>query len=414
MNVVIVGAGVAGLGIGWKLAQAGANVTILERAQAGRGATTASGGMIAAAAELGHADTPEAAFAKRANDLWPDFVAQLEAQSGISVDYRKSGSLMVALKTGGCPHAHGDAKPDVDKGGHGHGDHGGQPNPHAQGADVAMLTADQARAMEPMLREDIAGALWAPHEAQIDTHALVRALVAAFVKAGGKILANETAVRIEIEGGRAIGVRTPFALHCADAYVLAAGAWTSRVEGLPPEAVPPVIPIKGEIVVLAPPAGAALPKHVVWGNDIYVVPRGGQLLVGATMERAGFDTSKTPEAYRWLLRQSAGLMPALKGWDVAEHWVGLRPATPDGMPILGPTVVGGLYVASGQFRNGILFAPAVAEAMSRLILERVMEPPAFDPRRFDGAKPHAPDGVIETAHRAPGKDAGFQEWYTGF
>ena len=406
MNVVIIGAGVAGLGIGWKLAMAGTSVTILERAQAGRGATTASGGMIAAAAELGAADSPAAAFAKRANDLWPGFVVQLETESGIPVDYRKNGSLMVALKTGGCPHEHGDR--------------GGQPNPHAQGADIAMLTAEQARAMEPMLSEDTAGALWAPHEAQIDTHALVRALVTAFVKAGGTILANETAVRIEIEGGRAggvgraVGVRTPFALHRADAYILAAGAWTSRVEGLPPEAVPPVIPIKGEILVLAPPAGADLPKHVVWGNEIYVVPRTERLLVGATMERAGFDTGKSPEAYRWLLGQSAGLMPALKGWEVAEHWAGLRPATPDGLPILGPTVVEGLYVASGQFRNGILFAPAVAEAMSRLILERVMETPAFDPRRFDGAKPHPPDSVIETAHRAPGKDAGFREWHTGF
>jgi glycine oxidase len=400
MNVVIIGAGIAGLGIGWKLAKAGASVTILERAQAGSGATTASGGMIAATAELGGVDTPVALFAKRANELWPGFVTQLEAESGISVDYRKNGSLMVAPKTGGCPHTHGD--------------HGGQSNPHAKGADVAMLTAEQARAMEPMLREDIAGALWAPHEAQIDTHALVRALVTAFLKAGGTILANETAVRIETEGGRAVGVRTPFALHRADAYILAAGAWSSIVEGLPPEAVPPVIPIKGEIVVLTPPAGANLPKHVVWGNEIYVVPRAGRLLVGATMERAGFDTGKSPEAYRWLLKQSAGLMPALKAWEVAEHWASLRPATPDGLPILGPAAVEGLYVASGQFRNGILFAPAVAEAMSRLILERVMETPAFDSRRFDGAKPHSPDSVIETAHRAPGKDAGFQEWHTGF
>ena len=397
MNVVIIGAGVAGLGIGWKLARAGANVTILERAQAGRGATTASGGMIAAAAELGHADTPLAAFAKRANDLWPDFVAELEAQSGISVDFRKNGSLMVALKSGGCPHAHGGEHPTASS---------GQPNPHAQGSDIAMLTAEQARAMEPMLSEDIAGALWAPHEAQIDTHALVRALATAFVKAGGNLLLNEGAVRIEVEDGRAVGegravgVRTPFTLYRADAYVLAAGAWTSRMEGLPPEAIPPVIPIKGEIVVLTPPSDAVLPKHVVWGNEIYVVPRIGRLLVGATVERAGFDTGKSPDAYRWLRGQSAGLMPALESWDVAEHWVGLRPATPDGLPILGPTVVEGLYVASGQYRNGILFAPAVAEVVSRLVLERVMDVPAFDPRRFDGTKPHEPGSVIETAHRA--------------
>lgn len=405
MNVVIVGAGVAGLGIGWRLAKAGAKVKVLERAQAGRGATTASGGMIAAAAELGHAETPETAFARRANELWPGFVADVEAQSGVSVDYRKNGSLMAALKSEHRGHSHGGEHPTAS---------GGQPNPHAQGADIAMLTAEEARAMEPMLTEDVAGALWAPHEATIDTHTLVRALVTAFVKAGGKLLINETAVLIETEGGRAVGVRTPFALHRADACVIAAGAWTSGVEGLPSGALPPVIPIKGEIVVLTPPAGAALPKHVVWGNEIYIVPRADRLLVGATVERAGFDTSKSPEAYRWLLHQSTGLMPALEGWEVAEHWAGLRPATPDGLPVLGATAVDGLYVASGQYRNGILFAPAVAEVMSRLILERANAFPAFDPRRFDGSAPHVPASVIETAHRAPGKDSGFQEWHTGF
>jgi glycine oxidase len=402
MRIVIIGAGVAGLGIGWKLAKAGADVTILERAQAGLGATTASGGMIAAAAELGHGDTPEAAFAKRANELWPGFVAELEAQSGVSVDYRRNGSLLVALKSAGPTHSHGGEHPTAP---------GGAPNPHAQGADISMLTAEQAREMEPLLSEDIVGALLAPHEAQIDTHALVRALAAAFAKAGGKLSTNEAAVRVEIEGGRAIGVRTPFKLYHADAVVLAAGAWTSRIEGLPPEAIPPVIPIKGEIVVLTPPSETALPKHVVWGNEIYVVPRTGRLLVGATVERAGFDTSKSPEAYRWLLRQSMGLMPALEGWEVAEHWVGLRPATPDGLPVLGPSVVDGLYVASGQYRNGILFAPAVAELVSRLVLEGVVEIAAFDPRRFDGTKPHAPGSVIETAHKA--RDAGSKEWHTG-
>ena len=397
MKIVIIGAGVAGLGIGWKLAKAGANVTILERAQAGLGATTASGGMIAAAAEMGHGDTPEAAFAKRANELWPGFVAELEAQSGVSVDYRRNGSLLVALKGEERGHSHGGERPTAS---------GGAPNPHAQGADISMLTAEQAREMEPLLSENIVGALLAPHEAQIDTHALVRALAAAFAKAGGKLSTNEAAVRVEIEGGRAVGVRTPFKLYHADAVVLAAGAWTSRIEGLPPEAVPPVIPIKGEIVVLAPPSEAALPKHVVWGNEIYVVPRTGRLLVGATVERAGFDTSKTPEAYRWLLRQSMGLMPALEGWEVAEHWVGLRPATPDGLPVLGQTVVEGLCAASGQYRNGILFAPAVVELMSRLILERVVEVAAFDPRRFDGTKPQAAGSVIESAHKAPGRGAG--------
>lgn len=405
MKVVVIGAGVAGLGIGWKLAQGGASVQILERANAGSGATTASAGMIAAAAELGAADSPESAFARRANALWPAFAAEVEAVSGVHVGYQQNGSLMVALSSPRHLHEspHGDhrAKP-------------GRPNPHAQGADIAMLDAQQARAMEPLLSEDLAGALWAPHEATIDTHALVRALATAVLRAGGKILPNETAIRFETENDRVVGVCTPFTVHRADAYVLAAGAWTGQLAGLPPEVVPPVVPVKGEIVVLAPPAGAALPKHVVWGNDIYVVPRGDRLLVGATTELAGYDSSRSPEAFRWLRRQSAGLMPALEGWETAEHWVGLRPGSPDGMPVIGRTVMEGLYVASGQYRNGILFAPAVAEVVSRLILERVIDLPAFDPRRFDGSKPHTAGTVVESAHRAPGRDAGVQEWHAGF
>jgi glycine oxidase len=383
MKVVVIGAGVAGLGIGWKLAQAGAEAVVLERAQPGSGATAASAGMIAAAAELGHAETPDTAFARRSRDLWSDFAKQLETQSGVAIGYATNGSLMVGLK--------GERR--------GHGHSGEQPNPHAQGGNIAMLDSDQARAKEPMLTAETEGALWAPNEALVDSQALCRALAVAFVRAGGKLLSNETAVRIESDGTRVTGVLTPFTLHRADAYVLAAGAWSTRVEGLPPKAVPPVIPIKGEIVVLAPSAGASLPVHTVWGNEIYLAPRGDRLLLGATVERAGYDTSVTREALHWLRHKAIGLMPSLESWEVVERWAGLRPASPDGLPILGPSAVEGLYVASGQYRNGILFAPAVAEDVSRLVLERAAAEAAFDPRRFDGSERTA-ESVIETPHRS--------------
>ncbi len=163
--------------------------------------------------------------------------------------------------------------------------------------------------------------------------------------------------------------------------------------------------------MLAPPAGAPTPEHVVWGNGVYLTPRRGRLLVGATMELAGFDTSLSQAALRWLHRQSAGLMPGLADWRLTEHWAGLRPGSPDGMPILGETSVQNLYVASGQYRNGILFAPAVAEVLSRLVLERIAVDPAFDPRRFGGIKSGAPVSVVETPH----KDAsGAGEWRTGY
>jgi len=207
-------------------------------------------------------------------------------------------------------------------------------------------------------------------------------------------------VRFERDRDRILGVVTPFRTHKTDAYVLAAGAWTSRVEGLPPDAIPPVIPVKGEIIVLSPPEGRAVPAHVIWGNGIYITPRGDRVLVGATVERAGFDTHVSQAALGWLRRRLSGLMPALETWHVAEHWAGLRPGTPDGLPILGRTRLDNLYVASGQYRNGILFAPAVAELVCRLVLERGEGEAAFDPRRFEANPRDGTQSIVETPHRA--------------
>ncbi len=223
---------------------------------------------------------------------------------------------------------------------------------------------------------------WAAEEAQVDNRALGRALALAFVRAGGTLLANEAVVRIETEGDRAVGARTPFAVHRADAFVLAAGAWSTNIAGLPPGTVPSVKPMKGEMLALSPPSGAQPPAHLVWGNDVYLVPRSGRLLIGATLEDAGYDTSLTDAARDWLSSHAIGLMPYLRHWTISDHWAGLRPASPDGLPMLGPTMVDGLFLASGQYRNGILFAPSVGEILSRLVLGRPCDAQAFDPRRF--------------------------------
>jgi glycine oxidase len=386
MKVVVIGAGVAGLGVGWKLARAGASVTVLERSQVGNGATTASGGMIAAAAELGRAGSPEAALAQTAKALWPAFRDDLEKESKVEIGYRRNGALLVRMR-GEAQRAH-----------------------QALSGVTEALDASEARVLEPLLGEGIDGAVLAPQEAEVDSQALCRALAVSFVRAGGQVLSNEAAVRFEFDGRRVTGIATPFGVHRADIFVLAMGAWSSRIEGLPREVVPPITPVKGEIVVLTPPPGSAVPNHVIWGNGIYAVPRGDRLLVGATMELAGFDTILTQAALRWLYRQSTGLMPGLASWRLVEHWAGLRPASPDGLPLLGQTAVEGLYVASGQFRNGILFAPAVAEGLSRLILDRTAVDPAFDPRRFEGNKPSL--SVAETPHKDVSGEA--RVWRTGF
>jgi len=359
MKIVIIGAGVAGLSIGWKLAQAGADVTVLERAGVAHAATWAAAGMIAAAAESAEAGPAEAALCSRSAQMWPDFAAEIEEQSGREIFYRKDGVLIAALNAN-------------------------EAEALKARAPSHFIAAADARAIAPLLREDIAGALWDADEAQVDNRELGRALAIAFQCAGGKLSINETAVRIEMEKGRAVAARTPFKVYFADAFVLAAGAWTSQIEGLPKDSVPEISPVKGEMIALAPPSGAQLPRSLLWGNEVYMAPRHGKLLVGATVEEAGFDTSLTDAAREFLFEHAAGLCPALRDWEVEDHWAGLRPRAPDGIPVIGASAVENVFVASGQFRNGILLAPAIAEAMSALLLKQPLAIgiSAFAPERF--------------------------------
>jgi glycine oxidase len=364
MKTVIIGGGVAGLSIGWRLAQAGSEVVVLERAQPGRGATWASAGMIAVTPENGDTVTPEAQFAQYSGSLWPSFAAEIEDRSGRKIAFRADGALMVARDDA---HARSLAARAA-----------------ATGNKAKFLSAAEARELEPLLAPDIAGALYDATEAQVDNRALGAALASAFVRAGGKLLVNETVVRFEMSGARVTGALTPFATHRGDVFVLAAGAWTSCIAVLPREAMPPIVPVKGEMIALAPPNARALPARIVWGNEVYLVPRHDRLFVGATASHQGFDTSLTDGAVDWLKSHAASVMPSLTGWEIAEHWAGLRPGSPDDLPILGATGVEGLFVAGGQFRNGILFAPAIAEALCSLVLGR--SPPsliaAFNPGRF--------------------------------
>lgn len=357
MKVIVIGAGAAGLSIGWRLAQQGAEVTVIERGQAGQGATRAAAGMIAAA------EGAQSALARRAAELWPGFAEEVEQASGRGVSYCANGGLVLAKSPEELEAV------------------------SARGQSGEMLSPDEARRIEPRLAPDIVGAMSIPNEAKVDNRALGPALAAAFVKAGGALLVNETVVRFELRDNNILSVLTPFALYQADAYVLAAGAWTARIEGLPLHLLPPVIPVKGEMIALQAPAGATLPRPGILGNDIYMVAQRNRLCVGATVERVGFDSSLTEAASGWLLDRAASLIPALRNWPIAEHWAGLRPGSPDDLPILGASALNGLFIASGQFRSGILYTPAIADALCALVLGKnaPFDIAPFDPRRFAGA-----------------------------
>jgi glycine oxidase len=313
--------------------------------------------MLAVTAELEDAAEAERALAARADKLWPEFVAELEEASGRAVFFAPSGALLLA----------------------------------ADGAELEMMRArarhplrivgpDEARRHVPLLGRTVGG-LWSPHEAHVDNRALGEALAIAFLKAGGVLNPNEAAVRIAEHDGRAVAVQSPYRHYPADMVLVAAGAWSGLLEQIPIE------PVKGEMIALSPPEGVALPGPVVWGEHVYCVPRHGRMLVGATVQEEGFDTSPTQAACDELWARAARLMPALRGWSLDEHWAGLRPKSPDGLPLLGPTRVPNLFVAGGQYRNGILFTPAIAREMADIMLGKGRVVPDFDPRRFTEGTP---------------------------
>jgi glycine oxidase len=353
VRVVIIGAGVAGLGIAWRLLQQGCAVTVLERFQPGTGASWAAAGMLAVTAELEDAAEPERALAMQASALWPNFAAELEEASGRSVFLARDGALLLAADA-----AELEAMA-----------------PRAV-RDLKLINGAQATALVPGLASTVGG-LWSPREAHVDNRALVEALTVAVLKAGGTIQPNEPGVTIEYKGGRAVSVLSPYRRYDGDAILVAAGAWSGLLDQIP------IVPVKGEVIALAPPAGVALPGPVVWGAGVYCVPRHGRLLVGATAEESGFDTSLTAVGRDRLRRAAESLMPGLKNWDLADHWAGLRPKSPDGLPLLG-RMAPGLFVASGQYRNGILFAPAIAAEMADIVLGKADVISDFDPSRFSG------------------------------
>ena len=351
MKVVIIGAGVAGLGIGWRLLQAGAQVTILDRGLPAQGASWAAAGMLALIAELQEAPAAERDLALQSSELWPGFAAELELVSGLGLGFARGGALLLS----------GDAA-------------------RLDGLDGRgqVVDAAGARALAPMLAGDITGGLWVADEARVDNRALGDALTVAFLKAGGTLLAQEAVVTIETHSG-ATSVMTPYGRHYADAVVIAAGAWSGLLGDIP------ITPVKGEVIALAPQGGEALPGPVIWGNGVYLVPRATgderRLLVGASMEEKGFDTRLSADIRDRLRAQAEVVIPTLKNWTLTDHWAGLRPRSPDGLPLLG-LLRDNIFVAGGQFRNGILLAPVIADAMAGLVLGKNKINPAFDPRRF--------------------------------
>jgi glycine oxidase len=372
-KTVVIGAGVIGLGIAWRLAQAGCAVTVYDRGAAGCGASWAAAGMLAAAVETEPGEETLLGLTLESQRLWPDFAREVEAASGISVGYRDEGTICVALTRDDAEQLRFSYQ--FQKG---------------LGLAIEWLSGADARRREPHLRPGISGAVLSPHDHQVENRALGRALLAAAQRAGAIVHQHCPVVEVEIASDEVRGVVTPQGRNAADIVVLAAGAWSREIAGIPTMYLPPVRPIKGQMLALRMDPAAPLLRHVVWLPRGYLVPRlDGRLVIGGTVEERGFDEMVTAGGLLALIEGAWRALPAIEELPVAETWVGFRPGSRDDAPMLGPSGVDGLVIATGHHRNGILLTPVTAQAISAYLLTGRLPDSLrpFSPKRFNSAPP---------------------------
>ena len=358
-RVAIIGAGVVGLGIAWRLAGR-AMVTVFDRRAAGSGASHAAAGMLAACCEAEPGEEALVALGRDSQARWPAFAAELLRASGINVELRREGTLVLALTA--------DDQAEID--------HRLEFQQQKLGLPLEWLSAAATRAREPHLAGKIAGALFSPEDHQVDNRKLAQALRIAAEASGATIHEHRPVKEISVQGGRAKGVLLDDGTSVsADIVVLVAGAWSRGIGGLPPDRRPPVRPVKGQMLALQMDAAAPLLNHVLWAPGAYLVPRrDGRLIVGGTVEEKGFDETITAGGMLTLLEAAWRAVPAVEELPIAEIWVGHRPGSRDDAPILGRGPLEGLFYATGHHRNGILLAPVTADAMARLILDDLLDP----------------------------------------
>jgi glycine oxidase len=360
-DVIIVGSGVIGLSLAWELRRRERAVVMVEKGEPGREASHAAGGMLAwCDDQLPAPLVPLAALSAR---IYPEFVREVEDASGVSVDLRSYGTIVL--------------------------DHG---EPQVMLEACRRLTGRQLAELEAKMQpvsQNIQ--FWA--EASVDPRGLVDALVKAVRHRGAHIAHGAQAVALEVEAGCVQGVKTAKTLFSAPIVVNCAGAWAGQLS-TPLDPTPsPTRPVKGQMLALVPRsstgadpsvAGArsgqaqkrasTLVRHVVRTPEVYIIPRSdGRIVIGATVEEAGFDKRTDSATIQKLHRSAAAVVPALEHARIHETWAGLRPGSPDNLPILGATSLPGYFVATGHYRDGIMLAPATACLVAKTICGEPLE-----------------------------------------
>lgn len=347
-DVIVVGAGVIGMSIALALSKRGASVRIFDRGDPGGGASSAAAGVLGVQYELAF-DGPLARLCLASLALYPRWIEELTEQTGIDVGYRRAGGLYVGL----TPDGFDDVKRS-----------GAWQLP--LGLTREALGAAEARAIEPALSPEIAGAVRFAADARVDPPSLVKALRVAVERSGVEVRAGACVRRVLTESGHATGVvLEDGSIVRASTIVVAAGSYSALIDGttLPDGSVRPA---RGQIVELV--VGALPVRHVIYGPGCYLSPRDdGRILVGSTLENVGFRPGVTASAVQGLLAAAIRLVPSLGDAGIGRLWSGFRPRPEGDLPLLGPTSIDGLIVATGHFRNGVIMSPITAAIITSVI-----------------------------------------------
>ncbi|MCQ9134819.1 MULTISPECIES: glycine oxidase ThiO [Streptomyces] len=371
-DVLVIGGGIIGLVTAWRAAQRGLATAVVDP-EPGGGAARVAAGMLAAVTELHHGEQTLLGLNLASARRYPDFAAELTELTGQDLGYRRCGTLAVAL--------------DADDRAHLRELHALQ---RQSGLESEWLSGRECRRLEPMLAPGVRGGLRVDGDHQVDPRRLARALVGACERAG-VTFHRAWAERLTVAAERATGVVTRDGTTlAAEQTVLAGGSLSGRLAGVPPDVAPPVRPVKGQVLRLTVPQRYApflsrTVRAVVRGSHVYLVPRDdGELVVGATSEELGWDTTVTAGGVYELLRDAHELIPGITELPLTETRAGLRPGSPDNAPLLGPTGLAGLSLATGHHRNGVLLTPVTGDAMAQVLTtgELPDEARPFTPRRF--------------------------------